>query len=192
MNLTPVTVLCAADKSFYYQIPFLNIYNKERDAYNYKGDDLVICHPPCQQWGRLRKFAHDNPREKNLALFCLEYVMKNGGIFEHPVSSLIWQHVDKSKVTLLKVNQSWWGYPARKPTILLFHKVEPIQFPLNFNAITHTVNESKRKHNKLKVLYKKRTSETTLYFCSWLVQCIRQNVRTEPHHPTPKIFEKDN
>ena len=177
--ITPVTILCAADNSFYKKIPFLNVYDKQRNAWSYKGDDMIIAHPPCQQWGRLRGLANKNEKEKELALFCLDQVMKNGGILEHPVSSLLWNHIERSKVTLLKVNQSWWGYPATKSTILLFRHVRPLSFPLNFNAITHRVSYNKRNPNRLKTLYGEARSETTLYFCSWLVECIRQS-KTEP------------
>jgi len=82
-----ISILCAANKSNYYKIPNLDIWNKERNAYNFTSSQPVICHPPCAQWSRMRSFSKDCPVEKALAEFCYLQVIKNGGILEHPAGS---------------------------------------------------------------------------------------------------------
>lgn len=79
-----ISVLCAMENSFYYSISGLDVWNKDRDAYFFTGTNPVIVHPPCQQWSRMKAFARPDPEEKELAFFCLQKVLKNGGVFEHP------------------------------------------------------------------------------------------------------------
>lgn len=52
-----ITILCADDKSSYYQIEDLDIYNKHRDALTFNGSNPVICHPPCAAFSRMRGFS---------------------------------------------------------------------------------------------------------------------------------------
>lgn len=82
-----VSILCADSLSNYFKIDGLDIWTEKRDINNYSGKNKVICHPPCQQWSRLKSFAKNKPEEKKLALLCWEIVQANGGIFEHPAGS---------------------------------------------------------------------------------------------------------
>lgn len=151
------TILCVQDDSNYHKIPNLDLWTKERDAYKYTGSEPVITHAPCQQWSRLKKFAKQNKLEKDLAMYCLEIVQKNGGIFEHPGGSSFFKYAGIKPT--LSINQSWWGFRARKITYLYYHKIKPIPIQLNFEAITITVDR----------MDKKERSKMPLAFCQWLI-----------------------
>lgn len=160
-----ISVLCADSKSNYYKIPYLDIWDKERDVYNYTGKNQVIAHPPCQQWSRLRKFAKIDDKEKNLALLCWDIVNENGGILEHPMGSNLFKYVGADYKKIHSVNQHWWGFPCKKTTYLYVHNVELLPYNLNFNAIEKTVDK----------LNTRMRSRQTLAFCEYLVNSILLN-----------------
>lgn len=160
-----ITVLCAMDNSNYYQIPNLDIYNKQRNAYTYTGNNFIIAHPPCQQWSRLKFFALENKQEKDLAPFCLEQVNKNGGILEHPHGTTFFKEMGIPKRKLYLTWQSWFGFPCKKPTLLYIKDVELLPVPLNFDAIQKTVDQ----------LHSRQRSHQTLEFCEYLVNSVRQS-----------------
>lgn len=177
-----VAVLCAHKKSNYYKIPGLEVYDEVRDCRTFKGGMPVICHPPCAQWSKMKAFSNDNPEQKQLAYFCLVEFKRWGGIFEHPESSAIWDEFDWPEETLFyKVDQHWWGFPARKKTILAFYQCKPISHPLNFDAVQYTVAKSRSdskngQANRLPEMKKSQRSVTTLEFNQWLVDSIRQTL----------------
>lgn len=70
-----ITVLCIDSHSNYKKIAGLDLWDRNRDAYNYRGTNPIIAHPPCSQWSRLRAFSRINQKEKNLAWFCLMMVI---------------------------------------------------------------------------------------------------------------------
>jgi hypothetical protein len=59
-------VLCVNDNSFYKSIPDLEVYDRQRDAYNFPGGIPVITHAPCQQWSKLLSYpiSFDAPLKK--------------------------------------------------------------------------------------------------------------------------------
>lgn len=158
-----ITVLCTLEDSIYKTLPHLDIYDKNRDAYNYTGQNPIIAHPPCQQWSRLKSFAKEDKKEKDLAMFCLEQINKNGGILEHPSGSSFFKYAGIKPT--ISVNQSWFGFPAEKKTYLYFKDCEPLATPLCFDAITKTVPQ----------LSQKMRSYTTLEFANYLVSCINSS-----------------
>lgn len=156
-----ISVLCVGDhRSNYRLIPGLDLWDAERDAYNFAGTNPVITHPPCQQWSQMRGFAHDNPREKELAWFCLEKVQRNGGILEHPRGSSFF-HAAGIRPTL-SVNQSWFGFAGRKTTYLYFVGFKPQAFPITFDCPTKLVER----------MSSKERSRQPLAFCEWLIKCV--------------------
>jgi hypothetical protein len=159
-----ISVLCIQKNSNYLQLPNLDLWNESRNTYNYTGINPVICHPPCQQWSRLKAFAKDDKLSKELALFCWDKVQVNGGIFEHPLGSSFFKYVNANRKKMFVVHQSWWGFPARKPTILYFNNYKPLTTPICFDAILTTVD---------KMAYSSR-SKMSVNFCRWLVSCINQ------------------
>ena len=86
-------MLCAAPQSYYWSIPGLQIYDRQRDARSFQGSQPVIAHAPCAQWSKLKAFAAVDPGEKDLAWFCFKKWVANGGIFEHPEGSSFFHEV---------------------------------------------------------------------------------------------------
>lgn len=120
-----VSVLFARSDSCYFNLVG-DVWDMERDARGYAGQNPVVCHPPCRGWGRLRHWAKPRPDEKALALFAVDQVRRCGGVLEHPWGSTLWHaaqlplpgHVDAWGGWTLIVDQGWWGHAAPKPTYL--------------------------------------------------------------------------
>jgi len=173
-----ISVLCVNRKTVYRNIPGLDLWDQVRDAYNFAGSNPVITHAPCQQWSRMKAFARGDQREKDLAFFCLEKVMQNGGIFEHPAGSSFFK-VAGIRPTI-SVNQFWWGFPIKKPTWLYFKDCRPLAHPLSFDAIEYKFGTGKiSQHGKNKSALKKYwgdASKMTLPFAQWLTDCIYETL----------------
>lgn len=162
-----ITVLCVQKDSHYRNIPGCDYYGIDRNAYNFKGSNVVIAHPPCGQWGKLKGLALYNESEKNLAPFCLEKIRSNGGILEHPASSSFiksigqyYNKLDPFGGFLLSVNLSWFGFSAQKKTCLYIVGLTPkeVSFPI---ALDMTIN------NVEKMSYLQR-AKTPLAMVEWL------------------------
>lgn len=100
----------------------LECYDLVRDARTYQGSGRVICHPPCRAWGRYAHKANPRPGEKELALFALDLVRRNGGVLEHPASSALWQHLRSGETSIL-IRQSDFGHRAEKRTRLFYARM---------------------------------------------------------------------
>jgi hypothetical protein len=157
-----ISVLCVDKHSNYKKLDGLDLWDAQRDAYNYTGTNPVITHPPCQQWSKLHKFAHVNAYEKALAFFCLEKVQQNGGILEHPQGSSFFKAAGIKPT--LAVDQSLFGFPARKRTLLYIHGYKAPALPLCFDV---------RKLNKVELMSRTMRSRMTVEFCEWLVNTLR-------------------
>lgn len=162
-----ISILCAQKNSLYKEIPGLDIWDEERDAYYFYGSNPVITHAPCPQWSRMKAFAKHDESQKELAWFCLQKVLRNGGIFEHPAGTSFFKEAGIQK-NIYSVDQSWWGFPARKRTYLFFHKVKPLPMPI----LTSPPEYVLAKHSKLrdwqrkerKTLPKRMRSTTVIPF----------------------------
>ena len=163
MQVHNISVLCVDHNSNYKSYPGLDVWDKKRDVYNFNSKNKVIAHAPCQQWSKSRNLAHKNHDELNLAFFCWNIIQINGGIFEHPLGSSFFKYVDTSQGKLIRVNQSQFGFPAPKPTLLYFHKCSPVSEPLNFNCVTKNVKD----------LHSSQRSRSTVAFINWLLLCLR-------------------
>lgn len=127
-------------------------YDQKRDARQFAGRNPVIAHPPCRTWSKyLRQLAKptDLKAEQDLAFFCLEKVLENGGVLEQPAGSHFWKAAglpvpnapanglirpDPFLYTLY-VEQQWFGYGTPKPTWLLVagvpkRSIPPLPFSL--------------------------------------------------------------
>lgn len=132
-----VSVLFARSDSFYKTINDCDVWDKGRDATKFTGASPVVAHPPCRAWGQLRKLANPLAGEKELALFAVDTVRKNGGVLEHPKKSTLWPAAglpspgerDKFGGWTLPVFQSWWGHKAEKATLLYIVGCEPSNIP---------------------------------------------------------------
>jgi hypothetical protein len=164
-----ISVLCALPDSVYYQMG-LDVWDIQRDAYFFTGSNPVIVHPPCAQWSRLSAFSKPNESEKELAYFCLTKVIRNGGIFEHPAGSSFFKDVGIKPT--ISIDQSWFGFPARKRTYLYFKDCRPLAYPLSFNApICPNVSGMNGSNGS--------RSKTTLQLAQWFVDCINASRFTE-------------
>lgn len=161
-----ISVLCALPNSVYKTIPGVDVWDAQRDAFYFTGSNPVIVHPPCQQWSRLKAFAKPNPDEKELAYHCLKIVIRNGGIFEHPMGSSFFKEVGIKPT--LSVDQHWFGYAARKRTWLYFAQVRPLALPLNFDCVQIS--------DITKMSYDSGDrSRTTEHFATWMLESIRRS-----------------
>ena len=160
-KIFPISVLCTEEFTSYLNLPYVFPWSKEMDVYNFNNSTPVITHAPCAQWSKMKRFANCNMKEKDLAFFCYEKVMENGGIFEHPAGSAFFKYIGKEK-EVVSLNQHWFGFPSQKKTYLYFNKCKPGQMSINFNAVEKTT---------LQLSHSER-SRTTLAFASWLTSCI--------------------
>jgi len=122
-----IPVLFAREDSAYKQYACFDVYDIKRDARNFDGKQSVIAHPPCRAWGVLAHMAKPRSDEKELAVFSINLVRKNGGVVEHPYGSKLWEHFDIPDGGLLTdsfggytitIDQWDFGHVARKKTKL--------------------------------------------------------------------------
>lgn len=180
-----IAVLFARANSIYKKMPECDVYDKERDARTFTGSEPVVCHPPCRGWGRLRGLAKPEPGKLDLARLSVKLVRQNGGVLEHPETSILWkeqdlplgQQIDEFGGFTLSVDQFWWGHRARKRTWLYIVGCSPCDLPpipIRFDAITHGISVAMRrgrKHYKPKpVVSKAEREHTPLKFATWLVE----------------------
>jgi hypothetical protein len=125
-----ITVLFARADSIYKSFPLCDVYDEARDALSWTGGTVVIAHPPCRAWGRLRRFAKYPPDEATLALWAVAQVQRHGGILEHPAASALWAvaglprpnaMAPQEKGFSLCIPQWWFGHRAEKLTWLYMY-----------------------------------------------------------------------
>lgn len=147
-----VALFCRAD-SAYKKREAWDVYDASRDATKYEGDLPVAVHPPCRAWGRLSHMAFRDgtppeqiEAEKNLALFAIEKVRKNGGILEHPSGSRIWQILpdvgdapDDWGGFTIEIDQYDFGHVAHKKTKLYICGMDAWSIP-ELPAPDHTIH----------------------------------------------------
>jgi len=174
-----ISVLFAREDSVYKTMPDLDVWDKQRDARNFTGNNPVVAHPPCRAWGRLRKFANPEKGERALSILAIRLIRKNGGVLEHPKSSTLWKKAglpapgkrDCFGGFTLGVNQHWWGHKAEKATLLYICGVEPKDLPpipLNFIPPSHVV-QSQSDSTLKPHISKAEREHTPIDFAKWLV-----------------------
>lgn len=103
-----------------------------------------------------------------------------GGILEHPRSSTLWTSgnfslsggVDSYGGFLRSVDLSWFGFPARKATMLYFVGIAPSSlpsFPLPLAPPTHVVG-GKSRVSRLEELPKSQRSITPAQMIDYFAQ----------------------
>jgi hypothetical protein len=71
-------------------------YDEARDARKYAGPHPVVCHSPCQRWGRYATGAPNKPRQYRVGedggcfAAALTSARNYGGVMEHPKDSKAW------------------------------------------------------------------------------------------------------
>ncbi len=178
-----VVVLFARHDSVYKNL-VTDVYDLDRNALTYKGERPVIAHPPCRAWGQLRHFAKPLPGEKDLALWSIELIRKNGGVLEHPRASKLWPqylpypgHYDEFGGFTISIDQHWFGHKAKKSTFLYFCGCtlnDLPKIPISLNPPTHTISSVKPKHSLRKPEVSKKWREATpLTLALWLIEAAK-------------------
>jgi hypothetical protein len=155
----------------------IDVWDKKRDARLYPGENPVICHPPCQQWSRLHSFSRLDLANKKLALTAIDQVRRYGGVLEHPNGSHLWSPGILSRSSkpdeyggfTISINQSWFGHPCKKTTLLYIcgcHPGELPPYPISFEAIQYTVGNGYRSKQELP---KHLRNKTPIAFARWLI-----------------------
>lgn len=111
----------------YRNIAGCDVWDRERDATQYRGPHPVIAHPPCRAWGKLQHFATPREGERGLGSFAVAAVRRFGGVLEHPEGSELWSFhglpkpkgpVDPFGGWTLPIKQFHWGHRCEKATWL--------------------------------------------------------------------------
>lgn len=82
----------------YCGLPGIDPWDKARDARKYPGPYPVVCHSPCERWGRYWHGAPRKPHQYQLGddggcfEAALTAVRRWGGVLEHPKDSRAWAH----------------------------------------------------------------------------------------------------
>ena len=144
-------------------------WDEARDARTYAGPWPVIAHPPCGPWSTLRTLSHEATRP--LALLALSAVERWGGVFEHPITSQIWQ----LRTPTLIVNQCDWGHPARKRTGLYIvgtRTIPPMpttRKPTHWCSGVHTPGARGKPPAGIKICSAQQRRRTPVAFAEWLI-----------------------
>lgn len=129
-----IAALYVTKGGVYYGLDGVDPWDEARDARNYAGPFPVVAHPPCNRWSRL---SAGRLRGQDGGCFeaALASVRRWGGVLEHPAVTQAWpafglkrpqgqghwsRTLDSPDEWVCEVDQSLWGYPARKPTWLLY------------------------------------------------------------------------
>ena len=175
----PISVLYVREDTKYKNYN-VDCWDVKRNAFNYTGSNVIIAHPPCRAFSKLKAFSKHPPVEKEFAYRSIDLIRKNGGILEHPRHSSLWKEKELPKPGLkdafggftICVNQSWFGHKAEKNTFLYICGIELCNLPLiplSFDAITHVVSSSKKATGK-KELSKNDRERTPVKFIDWLIE----------------------
>lgn len=140
-----VAALFVDSSGVYSEWPWIDLWDKSRDARNYHGPFPVVAHPPCQLWGNLAfvNYArwggeHNRPgNDGGCFASALASVNKWGGVLEHPANSRAFATYELSKPNCVgwqatifggwvcEVWQSAYGHRANKATWLYYRGNRP-------------------------------------------------------------------
>lgn len=166
-----ITVLCT-DKNSVYKDLGLDCYDVDRNCRTFTGLNPVITHSPCRGWTRFGKAMNAKPKpgEKDLSYFCLERVIINGGVFEHPYESEFAIRAGEIPgIKTIIVKQEWFGYFCPKKTRLLIptHYIVPeLPFILVPRASSSVRNRDWAISNR---------QDTCIGFAKWLIKLVEIN-----------------
>ena len=139
-----VAALYVEPKGVYVGVPGVDPWDEARDARKYRGPHRVVCHPPCQRWGKFWHGSTRKPHQYRLGedggcfAAALTAVRNYGGVLEHPADSLAWDYfglrkpkrgegwvqADSYGCMTCYVEQGHYGHASRKPTWLLANAPE--------------------------------------------------------------------
>jgi hypothetical protein len=132
-----VAALYVDPEGVYAGIPDVEVWDEERDARTYAGPWPVVAHPPCNRWV---SYGAREVRGDDAGCFAaaLRAVREYGGVLEHPAASQAWRAFGLPQPErgfwtaelfapgwTTETDQSWYGFPTRKPTWLYYVGPEP-------------------------------------------------------------------
>lgn len=143
-SVAPVAALYVDPRGIYATLPGVECWGLDRDARLYPGPHPVVCHPPCERWG---KYWHGGPSARvrrvkgddgGCFASALASVRAWGGVLEHPEFSAAWSAhgllappyfggrcvADDVGGWTCRVEQGHYGHRARKGTWLYAVGVE--------------------------------------------------------------------
>lgn len=182
-----VAVLFARADSVYKTLPWVDVYDMERDARTYDGPWPVVAHPPCRAWGQLRHMASPRADERNLARLAVALVREFGGVLEHPAGSKLWPAQQLPEAGKRDqwggwthvISQQWFGHRAQKLTKLYIVGCEPAEAPAtpyDMSRATHVITQGLRMGDegwRPRVTTPER-EHTPPALASWLVELARR------------------
>ena len=178
-----VAVLCATKTSVYKQLDGVDVYDRERDILTWPGGQPVVAHPPCGQWGRLRRFAHRDLHDKALAPLCIMLARWYGGVVEHPAFSTLWQYMGLPKPghwdahgRTIGVSQFWFGHRAEKKTWLYIVGADVPSLPFAMGDAPAVVEHDTNCRHDRPVIPDWQRAATPLRFAEWLVSIARRSI----------------
>lgn len=132
-----ISALFVETNGIYFSDPDIDPWDINRNAFNFRGPNKVIAHPPCKRWGRYwsggpssktRLLLGDDANAFAHSLWC---VRTFGGVIEHPEASHAWKWFGLKRPELGRwasadnfngfttcVAQGNYGHRARKLTWL--------------------------------------------------------------------------
>lgn len=185
MTPSRVAILCCAERTNYRSIPGTDCWDVKRDVRTFRGGCPVVAHPPCRAWSAFTAHqAKPLPGEKELGPLCVSWLLKCGGVLEHPAHSRLWKHCGLplpgegalGDLWATEVLQSWWpGHKGtQKNTWLCFSKISRL------DVVTPiTLREPKGDKRLWRCMPRSLRSATCSALAHWLVETARK-VNGEP------------
>ena len=198
-----VAALFVAKDGCYFGIDNVDAWDVSRDAMNYTGNLPVVCHPPCQLWGRFAAInykrwggEHNKPgNDGGCFAFALAAVVRCGGVLEHPADTYAWKTYGLPKPVgfgwqkcktggwVCEVWQSAYGHKARKRTWLFYFGSLPpkeprLERPSGTNQIGF--HDQRGKSANKPTISGKAASATPIAFRDYLIDLAR---RANSHPP---------
>ena len=189
-----IAVLFAEKEGSYSDVAGVDIWDMERDARLYCGNEKVITHPPCQLWGKMANVnyarwggEHNKPgNDGGCFEFALESVNRCHGVLEHPAQTYAWKRYGLKKPGrngwyksgtgwVCEVWQSAYGHRANKAT-WLYYVGDDMPFDLNWSRPTgsHQVGfqDQRGKSKNKPTLSKKESNSTPVDFRDALLKLV--------------------
>lgn len=172
--------------------PWIDAWDKNRDARKYNGQYPVIAHPPCQLWGAMAavNYArwggnHNKPgNDGGCFKSALDSVNRCGGVLEHPAKTRAWMTYGLEKPEkegwkksgkgwVCEVWQSAYGHRANKATWLYYvGNRKPFELIFDRKKGTHQIGfyDQRGKEKNKPTLGKKEANATPLAFRDELIK----------------------
>ena len=189
-----IAALFVDGEGCYEKIPYIDMWDEQRDARLYDGNLAVIAHPPCQLWGKMAKVnyarwggEHNRPgNDGGCFKFALCAVNQCGGVLEHPAQSYAWAKygIDKpigegwkqsGSGWVCEVWQSAYGHRANKATWLYYvGDKNPVDLNWSRPVGTHQIGhrDQRGKGRNKPTLNKREANSTPAKFRDELIRLI--------------------